>query len=85
MSELTIQIISGLTVPVVLGFIGWIFRKALQDLKNQMVPNGGSSLYDQAKEAKDLAAKAVEIGVLNEAKLKQLESKVDALILSRIQ
>ncbi|MEU8317086.1 hypothetical protein AB0C33_01845 [Nonomuraea sp. NPDC048881] len=84
MSELTVQIVSGVAVPVVLGLVGWVVRKAIQDLKSQITPNGGSSLYDQAKEAKDLASKAVELGVLNEARLKQLETKVDALILSRI-
>jgi len=85
MSELTVQIISGIAVSVILAFAAWVFRKALEDLKSQMKPNGGGSLFDQAKDAKDLASKAVDLGVLNEARLKQLETKVDALILSRLQ
>lgn len=84
MTELTVQIVSGVAIPIVLGLIGWVVRKAIADLKDQVTPNGGSSLYDQAKDAKDLASKAVDLAVLNEARLKQLETKVDALILSRL-
>lgn len=83
-NEILIAILSTVASTIALAFFGWLARKALQDLKAQMVPNGGSSLFDQAKQAKELASKAVELGVLNEAKLKQLETKVDALILSRI-
>lgn len=84
-NELALQIISGVLVPLILGLIAWITRRALQDLKSHMVPNGGSSVFDQAKEAKELASKAVEISLLNEARLKQLEQKIDAIILSRLQ
>lgn len=85
MNELAIQIVSGVVVPLILGLIAWIFRRAIQDLKSHMIPNGGSSVWDQARDAKELASKAVEISLLNEARLKQLEQKIDAIILSRLQ
>lgn len=75
-------------VPVVstglIVFLTWILRKAIQDLKNQVTPNGGGSMYDKTNEAKDFARKALEVSVATEARLINLESKVDAIILSRL-
>lgn len=76
----------------VLSAIGLALRSALKsavdqftkDISSHLTPNGGSSLYDQAKQGKDFAQKALEISVQTEARVKQLETKVDAIILSRV-
>lgn len=78
---------TGLTSALI-SYIGYIIHRSLTkatgDLQKQVTPNGGSSLYDQVKDGKDFAQKALEISVATEARVKQLETKVDALILSRV-
>lgn len=84
-SEIIIAIVSTVASTAVLFFISWLAKRALQDLKNQMLPNGGGSLFDQARDAKTLSKKAVELAIVTEARLSKLEDKVDALILSNLQ
>lgn len=67
----------GATAAVVY-FLRAILFRMLTDLKKQLTPNGGNSVYD-------LARKALEVSVATEARVKQLETKVDALILSGVQ
>lgn len=66
----------------------WITKKVvtgiMADLKKQVTPNGGGSLYDHAKEAKDLAQRAVDVSLATDAKVRKLEDKLDAFFLSRI-
>lgn len=61
---------------------------ALSDLQanvsKHLTPNGGNSAYDQITKTKDIAQKALEVSVANEARLKTLENKVDAIVLSRV-
>lgn len=61
---------------------------ALTDLQanvsKHLTPNGGNSAYDQITKTKDIAQKALEVSVANEARLKTLENKVDAIVLSRV-
>lgn len=76
--------------------IGGLLRSALktalnaavQDLQTNvskhLTPNGGESAYDQITKTKDIAQKALEVSVANEARLKTLENKVDAIVLSRV-
>lgn len=54
-----------------------VFLEAIKDLQKQVTPNGGNSIHD-------LARKALEVSVSNEARLKVVEQKVDALILSSV-
>lgn len=71
---------TGITAAII-AYIGFILKnallKAMEDLKKQVSPNGGNSIHD-------LARKALEVSVNTEARVKTLEGKVDAIILSRI-
>lgn len=61
---------------------------ALSDLQanvsKHLTPNGGNSAYDQITECKNLAQKALNVSIANEAELKRLSDKLDALVLSRV-
>jgi hypothetical protein len=87
-SALLLAIVVGVCTSLLtaggLWFVTWIIKKALADLKRQVTPNGGSSLYDHSKEAKELASRAVDISLATDAKVKDLERKLDAFFLSRI-
>lgn len=88
MSAIVLAIIVGVCTSILtaggLWFVLWVIKKGIADLKKQVTPNGGGSLYDHSKEAKDLAARAVDISLATEAKVKDLERKLDAFFLSRI-
>jgi hypothetical protein len=68
----------GGVTAVVIYILRSILFRALEDMKRQLTPNGGNSVHD-------LARKTVEVTENIDARVKILETKVDALILSRIQ
>lgn len=88
MSQLTEILISAGVPAGVVAAIGLLLKQALkaalQEVASQLTPNGGSTLYDKVVEANNLAKKAVDISIQTEARVKQVESKVDGLILSRL-
>lgn len=84
MEAIIIPIIATVVSTIVIAFFTWVLRAAIRDLKDQVTPNGGGSMYDKTNETKDLARKALEVSVSTEARVINLESKVDAIILSRL-
>lgn len=79
-----VSVASTLAVGASVWFFSWVVKKGIADLKQQVTPNGGGSLYDHAKEAKELAQRAVDVSLATDAKVKKLEDKLDAFFLSRI-
>ncbi len=69
---------------VLLGVATYYLRKHLGAIKGQVTPNGGKSLYDQATQATDLSRKALEMSIQLEREVRELKTKIDALILSGI-
>jgi hypothetical protein len=88
MSAIALAIVIGvctsLLTAAIVWFFTWIIRKGLADLRKQVTPNGGGSLFDFAKEAKILSQRAVDVSLATDAKVKKLEDKLDAFFLSRI-
>lgn len=80
------EVLTTLWGVIVLGLtaLSLYLRKHISELKKQVTPNGGKSMYDQTTTAMDLSRKALEMAVLADGRLKGLEVKVDALILASV-
>lgn len=83
-NEEALTALSGFIV-LLLAAASMYLRKYMADLKKQVTPNGGSSMYDQVTRAMELSRKALEMSVLVESHLQELKVKVDALILAGVQ
>jgi hypothetical protein len=92
MTPVVLAVVASVCSTLLAGLLGWFFTWAFKrivtslvdDLKRQVTPNGGKSMYDQVTQSMDLSRKALENSVLLERRLLGLEAKVDALILSGI-
>lgn len=81
---MTDEIYAALAALVItaIGALTILVKRWTDSLSRQLSPNGGKSVYDQVTKAMDLSRKALEMSVLVEAQIKEVKTKVDAIILS---